>query len=46
MSVQDPIHRAQHGAKTLGEGAICFGCALAALAAAAVVIQWAMNFLA
>ena len=46
MSVQDPIQRAQHGPKTLGESAVCFGCTLAALAALAVAIQWMMGFLA
>lgn len=37
MAVREPIH---HGSKTLAEGAVCFGCALAALAAAAVALQW------
>lgn len=44
MSVHEPIHH-QHGAKSLREGAVCFGCALAALAGAAVLIQWAMGLL-
>lgn len=42
MSLQAPI---QHRPKTLAEGAVCFGCALIALAAAAVVLQWAMALL-
>lgn len=35
----------RHAPKTLGEGAICFGCTLALLAAAAVVLQWALHLL-
>lgn len=34
-----------HGSKTLAEGAVCFGCALAALTAAAVALQWLMGLL-
>lgn len=44
MSLHEPAHR--HAPKTLAEGAVCFTCALGALAAAAVVIQWAMSLLA
>jgi hypothetical protein len=40
MAVHEPIH---HGSKTLAEGAVCFGCALAALAGAAVALQWIMG---
>lgn len=43
MAVRDPAHH--HAPKTLAEGAVCFSCALGALAAAAVVIQWAMGLL-
>lgn len=42
MAFREPVH---HAPKTLAEGAICFGCALAALAGAAVVLQWAMSLL-
>jgi hypothetical protein len=42
MAVHEPTH---HGSKTLAEGAVCFGCALAALAGAAVAIQWLMSVL-
>jgi hypothetical protein len=42
MAVHEPIH---HAPKTLAEGAVCFGCALAALAGAAVAIQWLMSVL-
>lgn len=42
MSVHEPAH---HAPKTLAEGAVCFGCALAALAGAAVVLQWVMSVL-
>lgn len=34
-----------HAPKTLGESAICFGCALGLLAMAAVVLQWALHLL-
>ena len=40
MAVREPIH---HGSKTLAEGAVCFGCALAALAVAAVALQWLLG---
>ncbi|WP_309644133.1 hypothetical protein [Phenylobacterium sp.] len=40
MALHEPDH---HGSKTLAEGAVCFGCALAALAAAAVALQWMMS---
>ncbi len=40
MSVHEPIH---YRPKTLGENAVCFGCTIALLAAAAVVLQWAMH---
>lgn len=43
MSVHEPAH---HAPKTLVEGALCFTCALGALALAAVVIQWAMGLVA
>ena len=42
MAFREPVH---HGSKTLAEGAFCFGCALAALAGAAVALQWAIGFL-
>ncbi|WP_293350198.1 hypothetical protein [Phenylobacterium sp.] len=42
MAFREPVHDAP---KTLAEGAICFGCALAALAAAAVALQWMMGIL-
>lgn len=42
MAFREPVH---HGSKTLAEGAVCFGCALAALTAAAVILQWAMSLL-
>ena len=37
-------HTHHHGRKTLAEGAVCFSCAIAALVAAAIAIQWAMGF--
>lgn len=43
MAMHEPVH---HAPKTLAEGAVCFGCTIAALTAAAVVIQWVMGFLA
>ena len=42
MAMHEPVH---HAPKTLKEGAVCFSCAIGALAAAAVVIQWAMSLL-
>ena len=42
MALHEPIHH--HAPKTLGESAVCFGCALAALAAA-VALQWLMGML-
>lgn len=42
MSLQGPI---QHRPKTLAESAVCFSCALIALAAAAVILQQAMALL-
>lgn len=42
MALQDPIH---HRSKTLAEGAVCFSCALIALAAAAVVLQRVIGLL-
>jgi hypothetical protein len=35
----------RHAPKTLGESAVCFGCTLALLAVAAVVLQWALHLL-
>ena len=35
----------QHPPKTLAEGAVCFGCILAILTAAAMGLQWAMGLL-
>jgi hypothetical protein len=43
MAVHEPIH---HAPKTLAEGAVCFGLALAALAGAAVALQWLMGVVA
>lgn len=40
MTFREPIHRAP---TTLAEGAVCFGCAIAALAGAAVALQWVMG---
>jgi hypothetical protein len=36
---------AQHRPKTLGESAVCFGCAIGILAAAAVAVQWLLHLL-
>ena len=44
MSLHEPIHH--HAPKTLREGAVCFGCTLAALAATAVALQWLFGVLA
>lgn len=41
MALQEPAH---HAPKPLGESALCFACAIAALGGAAVVIQWLMGF--
>lgn len=43
MAMHEPIH---HAPKSLKEGAVCFSCAIGALAVAAVAIQWMMSFLA
>lgn len=43
MALHEPVHN--HGPKSLREGAVCFGCAIVALATAAVVLQWAMGLL-
>lgn len=42
MASPEPIH---HAPKTLAEGAVCFGCALAALAGVAVALQWMLGAL-
>lgn len=42
MALHEPVHH-HHGSKTLGEGAICFACAIGALGLAAVAIQWVMG---
>lgn len=42
MAFRDTVH---HAPKTLAEGAVCFGCTLAALAGAAFVLQWVMGLL-
>jgi hypothetical protein len=44
MAVQPSAHH-HHAAKTLGESAVCLGCALAILAAAAVGMQWLLHLL-
>jgi hypothetical protein len=42
MALREPIH---HGAKTLGESAVCFATALVALAGIAVALKWILSFL-
>lgn len=42
MAVHEPVQREQ---KTLGEGAVCFGVAIAGLALAALAMQWLMGVL-
>jgi hypothetical protein len=41
MALHEPVH---HAPKPLTESAFCFACAIAALTAAAVAIQWLMGF--
>ena len=35
----------QHGTKTLGESALCFGCAIGILALAAATLEFLMHLL-
>lgn len=41
MALREPLHH--HPTKTLAEAAVCFGCAVAALAGAAMALQWIMS---
>lgn len=47
MSMQSstPRYAAEHGTKSLREGAVCFACALVALFGAALAIQWVIDLL-
>ena len=40
MAMHDTVERAP---KTLREGAVCFGCAVALLGIASVTLQWMIN---
>lgn len=42
MAARQPIPLAR---KSLAENALCFGCAVGALTAAAVALQWALSLL-
>ena len=39
------LHEPVHSPKTLGESALCFGCAAAAILTAGLALQWVLHLL-